>query len=258
MASEKSKELDGWAGTTRLDFDVYTKHFFPQKRERINRHTPAAEVKLALLNSAIVILAHGQIPTILHPSFLSSEGIVPAGWQLSEPPLCTPTVSISKYANGITFLLDLTKLIVRDDTQKDTTPLPEVLEKLLTKLPQVRFSGIGINFGAYFERPNPGEWITERFLKKGPGNDAQLAPKASGLKLTYLADPGELNLSCDPGTVQKPGDPTQHECLLTNANYHVSISAANPAESLEQARTAIQLYSKRLAHFTEIANILFG
>ena len=49
---------------------------------------------LAVLNRAVVVLAREHNPTILHPSFLGAQGIVPKDWQLAEPPMCTPPLSM--------------------------------------------------------------------------------------------------------------------------------------------------------------------
>src|SRR5438094_3822819 len=87
---------------------VFTEGVFSSRKRCIICDTPGTEVKLGLLNTVIVILARGLNPSVLHPSFLLSEGIVPPDWRPSEPPVCTPKVSIIKYTNGISFLIDET------------------------------------------------------------------------------------------------------------------------------------------------------
>ena len=67
-----------------------------------------------LIEVSAVVLAQVHIPTILHPSFLAAEGIVPRDWQLAGPVISMPPLATATYANGITFTADESRLVVRD------------------------------------------------------------------------------------------------------------------------------------------------
>ena len=99
------------------------------------------------------------------------------------------------------------------------------------------------------------KWLLERFLKSVPGNDEKLRPSAVGFKFVYSVELGVLNLSCDVSEIQRSAEQTGRACILVSGNYHVALSGENP---LEQARAAISLYPKRLAHFDEITQTIFG
>jgi hypothetical protein len=211
-------------------------------------------VKLVLLNSSVVILAKAHNPTILHPSFLSAQGIVPSDWELAENPICTPAISVVKYANNVVFTAELNKLMIRQDDPSADTPVRRLALAYVEKLPHVTYSAVGVNFAAFIERPTPAQWVIDRFLSKGPGNDEKLKPDAVGLKFVYPVEGGRLNLGCDAGTIQNAEKKTTVPALIINANYDTPVSG----HSIEETKNAISLFDKRLVHFTEITDSVFG
>ncbi|MEW6159370.1 MAG: hypothetical protein AB1813_18240 [Verrucomicrobiota bacterium] len=207
------------------------------------------------LNYSIVVLAETHNPTILHPAFLAARGIVPVDWKTAEPPVCTPAISSVKYDIGVVFTAELSKFMVRDNAPKENTSLPELATKYVEELPHVHYTAVGINFTGYIECPNAETWAIDRFLRSGPGNDEKMKPTTVGLKLVYPGDPGVLNLGCDPGTIQKGGEQVAIPSLIINGNYHMPIA---PERCLEETRNAIGLFSRRLAHFAQITETVFG
>ena len=212
------------------------------------------QVKFVALNTAVVVVAKAHNPSILHDSFLSAQGIVPAGWELAAPSLSTPAISIVKYANGVVFTAEPTKVMVRDDIPKKTPVVQDLALKYLEALPHVHYSAVGINFAGFVECASPEEWVRDRFLKRGPGNDDKLKPNAVGLRFAYSVERGMLNLSCDVGTVHRADEAKETPCLLIGGNYHIPVSET----SLEEARIAISSFSERLVHFTQITDSVFG
>jgi hypothetical protein len=211
-------------------------------------------VKFVRINTAVVVVAKAHNPSILHPSFLRAQNIVPVDWELAGNPVSTPAVSAVKYANGITFIADSTRLVIRDEAPRKTDLVHDLAIKYVNALPHVHYSAVGINFDGYIECPNPEDWARERFLKRGPGNDDKLKPNAVGLKFAYAVDQGVLNLSCDSGTVRRASENHETPCLLISANYSLPVSEV----SIDDARNAINSYFTRLAHFSEITDSIFG
>ena len=200
------------------------------------------------------MLAKAHNPTILHPAFLSTQGIVPKDWELAEPPVCTPAISVVKYANRIVFTADLNKLTVFNNAPTQAPPLiPDLASKYVETLPHVPYSAVGINIAGYIECPSPEAWLIDRFLRCGPGNDDKLKPNALGIKLVYSVERGRLNLSIDVGTLQKTPEQVERPCLLINGNYHFTVSQDKASE---ETRTLLALYPKCLAHFDEIVQVV--
>lgn len=209
---------------------------------------------LVLLNTAVVVAAKAHNPTILHPSFLHAKKIVPEEWELAASPVSTPAISIVKYSNGVVFVAENSKFVVQSNSPREPQIVAGLAREYLKALPHVHNSAVGINFDGYVECPQPESWVNERFLKPGPGNDDKLKPSAVGLKLVYPVPGGDLNLSCDIGTVRRSVDKSEIPCLLIAANYHIPVSEV----SIDEAITAIDSFECRLAHFKETVDSIFG
>lgn len=212
-------------------------------------------VKFETLNTSIVILAEAHNPSILHPSFLSSLGIVPNDWQLAEPPICTPMVSIVKYANKTVFKAEPNKLMVLSESPTECSLLSEIVAKYVQTLPHVNYAAVGTNVAGYIELPDhPEAWIVERFLKQGPGNDDKLTPKAATIKLIYGLERSTLTLNCDPGSVRRHDQLSEQPCLLIGGNVHIPLS---PEHRLEETLSAIGSHSGSVAKLMEMVHVLF-
>ena len=212
-------------------------------------------MKFVALNTSVVVLATTHNPSILHPSFLTSQGIVPEDWQLSEePPICTPGISVTKFANGIVFVAERNRLMIRDDAPAEPKSIGTLALRYLEKLPHVRYSAIGVNFSGYVECSAPGEWILKRFLKD-IATIEEMRPSGMSLKLEFPVPDGVLNLTCEAGTVRPAQTLQERPCLLVSGNYHTFIPDQNP---LAEATKAINLCPERLVHFVKVTDNVFG
>ena len=70
-------------------------------------------MKLMMLKTNVVVTAAAHNPTVLHPAFLESQGIV-TGAEPMEPPICTPAFASVKYKNGLAFAVTGDRLDVTD------------------------------------------------------------------------------------------------------------------------------------------------
>jgi hypothetical protein len=212
-------------------------------------------VKFTGLNTSIVVLAEAHNPTILHPAFLHSQGIIPADWKLAADPVCTPAISVVQFSNQVVFTAEINKLMVRDDASREDTTIPDLVLKYINVLPHVHYSAVGINLSGYVECQNANMWLINRFLQQGAGNDDKNKPISSALKLTYPVDNGVLNLSCEAGSVHKVQGQPSVSALLINGNYHTGIGRDR---ALEETQNAISMFKARLTHFSCFADMIFG
>jgi hypothetical protein len=229
--------------------DVYRKPHFGKTSVGTAPHGP---VNFIALNRSIVILAQAHNPSILHPSFLSSQKIVPPNWEVADQPVCTPPFSIAKYTNGIVFTAELNKLVILATSPNDGRSLPELATKYVETLPHVHYSAVGINVGGYAECADPANWMIQRFLKRGPGTDEKIQPNALGLKLVYPLNDGTCIVSVDAGTVQLDGG-AQVEGLVLGGNYHFKMPKG---ENLIDVKRAISLFPVHLAHFEQLIDVI--
>lgn len=207
--------------------------------------------KLEILNTSVVVLAKHHNPTILHPSFLSSEGIVPSDWELADQPVSTPVFAMVKYKNGIVFNVEQNRFQVRQDEPKDDageSELPSLAYKYVQKLPHVKYEAVGINFKGFIECADPETLVMDRFLKLGIADFDGTHPEASSFRFVYRLDRVRLRLSFDSGKVKRADDEKDRNGILIDANYHTDIAGHNIQQEIQAASS---LYGVHYDHFVK-------
>lgn len=206
------------------------------------------------LNASIVVLAESHNPSILHPSFLSSQSIVPASWSVTEHPICTPAFAAVKYTSGVHFLVETSKLQVIDTSPPEDLATSEVASiacKYLGALPHVPFKAVGINFLTLVEIEDPEQHLASRFLREGAWT-TQKELKAFSARFVYDAEPGRLRISCDPGEVEVGGS-GMRSGILVSLNFHM-----DNTKSIGAATQAITLFSTRCEQLGNFVQLLLG
>ena len=213
-------------------------------------------MQLTISNSAIVVLAQQHNPTILHPSFLVSQQIVPDNWELLQPPICLPPFANVKYKNGIDFMAEQNKLQVLDNntpSEPEKSELPRIVKKYLQNLPHVRYTAVGINFQACLEKEDPALVILNRFMKSEVITQSVSNPEALGLALVVSFPPFKLRYNCDSGQVTP--EQKQVTGVLLTANYHTDLDGAQIVKS---ASEAIDKFGNCYNHLVSFTKEFFG
>jgi len=214
-------------------------------------------VNLEILNTSVVVLAKHHNPTILHPSFLISEGIVPPDWEVAEPPVSTPVVAIVKYKNGIVFNVDENKFQVIENKIKDDFRKSQVSNlacKYAQKLPHVNYKAVGINFKGFVECVKPETIVINRFLKPDVANFNGNQPKALGLRIVYELADARLRLSCDSGKVKRAENEKERDGILIDANYHMDLPGNDVRKEIKESTS---LFSKYCDNFVKVTGNVF-
>ena len=208
-------------------------------------------MKLEILNTSVVVLAKHHNPTILHPSFLAAEGIVPSDWEVSEQPVSTPVFAMVKYKNGIVFNVEQNRFQVGRDELKDDVEESHLLAlacKYVQKLPHVKYESVGINFKGFIECADPEKFVMDRFLKAGIADFNGAHPQASGFRFVYQLNDVRLRLLFDSGKVKRTDNENERSGILIDANYHMDLPGRNIHQEMERAKS---LYSVHYNHFTK-------
>jgi len=215
-------------------------------------------VNLEILNTSVVVLAKQHNPTILHPSFLVSEEIVPSDWEVDEPPVSTPVFAIVKYKNGIVFNVDENKFQVTENQIKDDFRKSQVSDlacKYAQKLPHVNYKAVGINFKGFVECVKPETIVIDRFLKPGVANFNSNQPTALGLRIVYELKDARLRLSCDSGKVKHAENEKERKGILIDANYHMDLPGNDVRKEI---REATSLFSQYCDNFVNVTGNVFS
>ena len=212
----------------------------------------AIATMLEILNAAIAVTAAAHNPSILHPSFLVAQRIVPEDWTLGDAPICTPALAIVKFAKGIVITVEPQKLQVIDNSPSDDareSDLPGIIDRYTQALPHVRYSGVGINFSGFVASPTA-DAILLRFLADGILHGEE-APKSVGVRLVFPVHDTQLRLAIDSGTVQNAASAEARSGIVIAANYHAEVASAN---ALDEIRRATARFADCSAHFRETVN----
>jgi len=113
---------------------------------------------LSMLQASVVVTAESHNPTILHPHFLKTQGIVPPDFEPAESPVCTPPLAIVKYRNGLNY------------TASVSSPNPdrEIFDRFLKPDPWSRSQDAPISVGIRIVYPC-GELAKSLQLSLDPG-----------------------------------------------------------------------------------------
>jgi hypothetical protein len=215
-------------------------------------------VEITFLNEAIVVVAQVHNPSILHPSFLKAQQIVPEYWEPTEPPICTPPLSIVKYPEGIVFTAEVNKFqVLKSPPTVDLreSKLPEYVSKYVRMLPHVPYRAVGINLGAVIPSPTPEAMLIERFLRHGPWSSSPLTLAQLHLRFVYPLEGGVLNLSCGPGKSPESFLGGVASGVIVQGNYHFPVIGTDPTK---QAEEFIWTFYDRCKHFKEVVLTIFG
>lgn len=209
-------------------------------------------MSFTIINTSVVVMANGHNPTILHPSFLKTQQIVPFSDDELREVICTPAFSTVKYTNGISFLVDGPKFQLTDNYNDDyphkkleDSKVAEYACNYIAQLPHVKYRAVGVNFLIFKENCNPEKEILVRFLREGTWNDDNLKAEALGLKFVYSVENTKLGISVDSSIIKRKD--IDLKGILINANYHTELSEEQKSS---EAIEAIKLYKQRCDHFT--------
>jgi hypothetical protein len=215
-------------------------------------------VKLDILNTSVVVLAKHHNPTILHPSFLASESIVPSDWETVET-VCTPVFAIVRYKNGIVFNVEENKFQVTDNKIKDDLRKSQVSDlacKYAEKLPHVHYNAVGVNFNGFIECAESDSTVIRQFLKRNSANFNGGSPQALGLRLVYNLPDARLRLSLDGGKVNA-GTEKERSGILVNANYHMDLPDSNRENRIKGIQKATSLFTQHYDNFIKVTGSIF-
>jgi len=213
-------------------------------------------MKLEWLKVAVVIGAREHNPTVLHPAFLRSEGIVPDDWETAEDPVCTPAFAMVTYRNQVRFAVESSRLQVSDTrpgADLAGSPVAELATKYLQKLPHVRYTELEFRFQAFHAHQSPAELLIGRFLQKGPWNTAPLTLDSLGMRFEYTVDQALLDLFLDAGSLERDGE--DRTGLIVNGVYSSELAAEQP---IVQAAEWLRRWPERCRHFLETTTTILG
>lgn len=215
-------------------------------------------MSLRLSQVTIVILANSHNPSILHPSFLESQGIVtdrafdPAGV------FTTPAVSRVLYGDGLEFTMQTDRLQVSatriDLDQAKNSDLPALVTRFITVLPHVSYIAVGVNLAGVIPMEAPGAYIRDRFVVRDRASVEGLTLTAADVRLSFAARSGPVNVAISSGQAAGPvAQPI--EGVHIDMNYHHDLG---PNDKVAEALAHLERFPEMVSEFIHATRQLFG
>ena len=194
---------------------------------------------ITLFRFGAVVVAEGHNPTILHPSFLKAQGVVDQDWELSQDPICTPPLANVVFNNGISVIVDQSRLQVNAegaDVVEQVGVAADVAEKYVSQLPHVNYSGVGLNYTGFLEHTDAAQYLIHRFVKDGPWNQGRLLLENFTPQFQYRYDDCDLYLSLSVGSRTDRESRDETAGIIVHANYHYDCDGVDDvSQALRQA-----------------------
>ena len=198
-------------------------------------------MKLELVDQSIVVVAERHNPSILHPSFLLAQGIIPNGIELTEPPICLPDMAIASFDNGLRINVDNIRLqFTNNQVSANNFSLSSVAEKYVQELPHVAYKSVGCNTFSFIENDNAEQYLLDKFVNTAECSKGDFPLESSGVRLVYRVPEGLLNVSFDAGNLNKIGE-LDKKGILVRGNYHVN------TEGFIDTLAAIKCFDRHIA-----------
>lgn len=206
--------------------------------------------------AASVIVANAHNPSILNHEWLRANDILPRmqgiEWELDQPPIATPLMSLLRYRNGTHIDLTSSHLVVRvpfrDAVREAEGIAMSITKKYVNTLKHIPYRGVGNNFRAMFECPDADQKIVDSFRREGRHMDGVIG---LSVKLAYhLPDSCQRNVEISGATVQKSegGSVENVQVVSVDANYHRD---APNAEAVLQAVTEMKADKEDFIGFSD-------
>ena len=216
-------------------------------------------MELQIGENSIVVLGQEYSPSGLNPDFLRSSGIVKPDWELEDQPVTTPVASQVTFANGISVVLELGRLQIRDSLPPNDlieSEVPNIALRYIKHLAFNRHKAVGINFVGFLEHSNAQKLILDRFVHSISWDNEHL--KSAGIAYQYELSDATLRYRIDSGKFQAAGDTRPQQGLLVNGNFHLDIPSGLSIEQTgEQVEETISRFEKRYEYFISMTKALF-
>ena len=183
---------------------------------------------ITLVEAASVIVANAHNPSILNHEWLRANEILPTlqgvEWELDQPPIATPPLSLLRYQNGTHIDLISSHLFVRVSLKGDVREVEGIAMSItanyVNRLKHIPYSAVGNNFRAMFECPDADQKIIDSFRQEGRHMNGVIG---LFVKLAYrLPDTCQRNVEINGGTAPKNdgGSVENVQVVSICANYH--------------------------------------
>jgi hypothetical protein len=213
---------------------------------------------------AIVFAIQDSIPQNLHLDFLKYNGVVPADWQLAQPPIRNQQINRLIFQNDVHIVsqahsLTLVQPIVLSHPEQ--LQVPELAQRYIQSLGEdaQNYLAIGISPKSLVlvnpvAKSQAGH-VVETLLKPGDWQHKGDRPAQATVNLLYSLDRCQFKMTIEDVKHQMP-DRTEVPAVLVSGNFHYPL-LDEPGERSKQLSASLDHWKKDLRTYLEIVNQRF-
>ncbi|WP_036477314.1 hypothetical protein [Myxosarcina sp. GI1] len=196
--------------------------------------------------------------SLAHAKFLQSSGIVSSDWTLSRQPVANDRLSQTVYSNGINIIGEPNRCLF-GETLEDKTPKacvsPEVVRGYISKLSNLDYHALGINFRAYLQLDSLGfesyQDFYNQILVPGSWQQHGTKPVQTELRLVYDFEDSRCSLVINEGKLRQP-DSEALPIIVFSGNFAYELKHDTDAERTEKIKDIVTNWQNDLQKFQQI------
>ena len=211
----------------------------------------------------MVVVGRNHNPSILNPDFLKINGIVPADWELAQPPFCTEMISQVAYKNGVVIVSQQGKIVFTEPFAMDgsgSVEVPGVAREYLRNVPHVAYQAVGVNPKGHVEFDSDDaalQCMRRTFLAQGPWLEYGQGVRKTGVRFGYDLEGRILNLTID--TARLPVGDESKSVIVFAGNFHHQLGGEATKDLLESALKEVEKWEADVKEFrTLVTAEIFG
>lgn len=218
-------------------------------------------LNLTIQELSIIIAIRNINPTLLTQEFLKYSGIVPADWELAQPPLLNSQIAQVAFRNGISLMAQFDSITFSQSIQTKAigdVKIPTIARKYVETLPNADYQAVVIKIRNFLTLEDKSEdaiqnYIFSTFLSPGILHEVDKKPVGVALNLTYTLEEGQLNLIINEAKLQTPDKPPQFAVLFTG-NFLHEIAGDTLPQRLQHLYQLIDNWQKDLENYKITVN----
>jgi hypothetical protein len=216
---------------------------------------------------AIVFAVRDPHPQSLHLDFLKYSGVVPADWQLAQPPIRNQQFNRLIFQNGVHIVaqprtLTLVQPIIL--SQPEQLQVPELAHRYVrsccTDESHSDYVAIGVSPKSFVLTPavQNRSYLVETLLHPKDWQHKATQPAQATVNLLYSLDRCLFRLSIEDVRHQLPGQPEQ-SAVMVSGNFHYPLPEEMTVnDRAAQLHACIDHWKKDLKTYLELVNQRFS
>ena len=217
------------------------------------------ESSIEIVEFSVVVIATANNPSILNLDFLQYNEIVNPDWQVQGSPVSNPAFAQVSFEGGLTVTADLNRVIFEQlgDNLGDRLIVSEVAKRYFQQVPNVPYSGIGIN-PKFFLRSTGEHLPLMKSVVRDQGTWMSFKDVAPTVQLKLIYSYEARTISLDVAQIEPTVDDQTFYGTLFQANVHRDVEGPNAQARNKRIQSILDRWEDDLEDIRQLSKVLSG